>query len=116
MPPSLVAASALVTAIEQDTTVTNNFNLNQIVTNIRDLTKLEISTMKNCMHLIERIFLQSSAANPNTSLSDSESDFNYDDGGGGGGVQQLAQGQQNSASNSSQSQQHQIIYAQHNRS
>ena len=42
MPPSLVAASALVTAIEQDTTVTNNFNLNQIVTNIRDLTKLEI--------------------------------------------------------------------------
>ena len=42
MPPSLVAASALVTAIEQDPTVTNNFNLNQIVNNIRDLTKLEI--------------------------------------------------------------------------
>ena len=42
MPPSLVAASALVTAIEQDATVTNNFNLNQIVTNIRDLTNLEI--------------------------------------------------------------------------
>ena len=68
------------------------------------------------MHLIERIFLQSSAANPNTSLSDSESDFNYDDGGGGGGVdaqtQQLAvaAGQQNSG------QQQQIIYAQHNRS
>ena len=32
MPPSLVAASALVTAIEQDATITNNFNLNQIVT------------------------------------------------------------------------------------
>ena len=69
------------------------------------------------MHLIERIFLQSSAANPNTSLSDSESDFNYDDGGGGGGgvdaqTQQLAvaAGQQNSG------QQQQIIYAQHNRS
>ena len=42
MPPSLVAASALVTAIEQDSSVTNNFNLNQIVNNIRDLTKLEI--------------------------------------------------------------------------
>ena len=71
--------------------------------------------MKNCMHLIERIFLQSSAANPNTSLSDSESDFNYDDGGGGGvdaQTQQLAvaAGQQNSG------QQQQIIYAQHNRS
>ena len=42
MPPSLVAASALVTAIEQDASVTNNFNLNQIVTNIRNLTNLEI--------------------------------------------------------------------------
>ena len=35
-------ASAIVTAIEQDPTVTSNFNLNQIVNNIRDLTKLEI--------------------------------------------------------------------------
>ena len=47
MPPSLVAASALVTAIEQDASVTNNFNLNQIVTNIRNLTNLEIVSTHN---------------------------------------------------------------------
>ena len=47
MPPSLVAASALVTAIEQDASVTNNFNLNQIVTNIRNLTNLEIVSTQN---------------------------------------------------------------------
>jgi len=85
MPPSLVAASALVTAIEQDATVTNNFNLNQIVTNIKELTNLDISTMKNCMHLIERIFLQQSS-NTTTSI---QSDLNYDE-------QQTEQHQNNS--------------------
>ena len=52
MPPSLVAASALVTAIEQDPTVTNNFNLNQIVNNIRDLTKLEIVSILSKIHTL----------------------------------------------------------------
>ena len=52
MPPSLVAASALVTAIEQDPTVTNNFNLNQIVNNIRDLTKLEIVSILSKIHAL----------------------------------------------------------------
>jgi len=74
MPPSLVAASALVTAIEQDASVTNNFNLNQIVTNIRNLTNLEISTMRNCMHLIERIFLQQ-----NNTISSIQSELSYDE-------------------------------------
>jgi len=114
MPPSLVAASALVTAIEQDPTVTNNFNLNQIVNNIRDLTKLEISTMKNCMHLIERIFLQNNTTS--TTQSNSGTDFNYD--------QQGAGQQQNNPGNSNVVVgvtgtlvgPHPQIYAQHNRS
>ena len=42
MPPSLVAASALLTAIEQDQSLSNKVNLNQIIGCIRKHTNLEL--------------------------------------------------------------------------
>ena len=55
--PSLIAASALVTAIEQDSNP--NFNIHQIVLNLQNVaSKMDLSTLKNCMSLIDRIFLQ----------------------------------------------------------
>ena len=42
MPPSLVAASALVTALEQDKTISNKVNLNQIIGCIKHNTNLEM--------------------------------------------------------------------------
>ena len=42
MPPSLVAASALVTALEQDKTISNKVNLNHIIGCIRHNTNLEM--------------------------------------------------------------------------
>ena len=47
MPPSLVAASALVTALEQDKTISNKVNLNHIIGCIRHNTNLE---MVSCFH------------------------------------------------------------------
>ena len=42
MPPSLVAASALLTAIEQDQSLSNKVNLNQIIGCIKKHTNLEL--------------------------------------------------------------------------
>ena len=42
MPPSLVAASALLTALEQDKTISNKVNLNQIIGCIKHHTNLEM--------------------------------------------------------------------------
>merc|ERR1712203_844962 len=59
MPPSLVAASALLTALEQDKTISNKVNLNQIIGCIKHNTNLEMAHLKNCKHLMEKIFLPS---------------------------------------------------------
>ena len=45
MPPSLVAASALLTALEQDKTISNKVNLNQIIGCIKHHTNLEMVSL-----------------------------------------------------------------------
>ena len=45
MPPSLVAASALLTALEQDKTISNKVNLNQIIGCIKHNTNLEMVSL-----------------------------------------------------------------------
>jgi len=67
MPPSLVAASALVTALEQDKTISNKVNLNHIIGCIRHNTNLEMAHLKNCKHLMEKIFLPTSEQSSTTS-------------------------------------------------
>ena len=50
MPPSLVAASALVTALEQDKTISNKVNLNQIIGCIKHNTNLEMVSSTRLYH------------------------------------------------------------------
>ena len=58
MPPSLVAASALVTALEQDKTISNKVNLNQIIGCIKHNTNLEMvssSTISQCAKMRKKV-------------------------------------------------------------
>merc|ERR1719412_2206019 len=77
MPPSLVAASTLLTALEQDKTISNKVNLNQIIGCIKHNTNLEMAHLKNCKHLMEKIFLPSEPSEFRSGHSSSTTDPSY---------------------------------------
>ena len=56
MPPSLVAASAFLTALEQDKSISNKVNLNQVIGCIKHHTNLEVVRGKN-QNIVELYFI-----------------------------------------------------------
>ena len=56
MPPSLVAASAFLTALEQDKSISNKVNLNQVIGCIKHHTNLEVVRGKN-QKIIEECYI-----------------------------------------------------------
>lgn len=56
MPPSLVAASAFLTALEQDKSISNKVNLNQVIGCIKHHTNLEVVRGKN-QNIVEECYI-----------------------------------------------------------